>query len=318
VLNTLFEQLLNPDKLSLQSVNDARLRERDLTLSVLRLDTLDPTINGNKPFKLWGHLQPLFDQTENMAAKPPKVLSFGGAFSNHIHALAALGQRTGLQTIGVIRGERPRVLSPTLQDAERWGMQLVFCSRADYRRRETPDFLAALQQRYGPCLLVPEGGSGPEGADGCRQISQALLALANSAPDYVCLPCGSAGTAAGVWAGLPPGIKVEAVSVLKGARDLDQRVRDYRRALVGDTAGECRVHHQFHCGGYAKSHESLRAFIADFQRDQGIPLEPVYSGKLFYALFQLIDEGYFPVGSHLVALHTGGLQGARPLPSRNR
>ncbi len=278
----------------------------DIQLDILRLDQLHPHISGNKWFKLKNHL--LGAEKRNITT----VLSFGGAWSNHIHALAAAGNALGIKTIGVIRGERPARPSAMLQDVEQWGMQLHFISRKDYRLKHDADFQKQLLTDLSLCseqvLIVPEGGSGALGVAGCEDI----LAAGNiNAQNYdeIWLACGTGATLAGIVRSTPSTTQVKGVAVLKGADFLNEDIRQHLRADCSNWYLET----DYHCGGYGKTTPELLAFIKSFEAEAGIPLDHVYTGKMMLVLKQQILAGQIRKGNRILAVHTGGLQGKRGL-----
>jgi 1-aminocyclopropane-1-carboxylate deaminase len=240
------------------------------------------------------------------------LLSFGGAWSNHLHALAALGASAGMATVGVVRGELTGALTPTLQDCLDWGMQLVPLSRADYRRRHEPAFQRALLARHGPALLVPEGGDCAEGARGCLAIGREVARVFPRGATVI-LAVGTGTTLAGVAAALGSAYRVLGISALKGAHDLASRVQRNIDAL-GGTAARWEIRHEFHCGGFARTTPELRQLIHHAEHNLALPLEPVYTGKALLALRQLLERGEIDRCLPMVLLHTGGLQGRRGFP----
>lgn len=287
-----------------EAVDLPELAARGVELSVWRLDRLDAAGSGNKLFKLAEHLRAA------AAAGQRRVLSFGGAYSNHIHALAAAGAAAGLATVGVIRGEPAAADNPTLRDARAAGMELHFVPRDWYRRHADGHDMPALRERFGDCYVIPEGGAGPAGALGCRVLGEAIGARAER-PDLVVLPCGTGATLAGLVAGLADACAVLGVAVLKGGDFLREAVQGQLEALGAGHRQRWAIDTEHHGGGYAKVAPALAEFSAAFSRRTGIPVEPVYTGKMLHALWQDIEQGRFARGTRLLALHTGGLQGAR-------
>ncbi|HIG42412.1 MAG TPA: pyridoxal-phosphate dependent enzyme [Gammaproteobacteria bacterium] len=272
-------------------------------VSVLELDKLHR--GGNKYYKLKGNI------TEANNQRYDTLLSFGGAWSNHIHALAHLGFEQGFRTIGVIRGERPEILSPMLVDAENWGMQLEFVTRREYREKANPHFLADLTQKFGRFYLLPEGGTNSLAIEGCREI---VFEIDRHQEDFdlICLPVGTGGTIAGIAKALPGNKNVLGFVVLKGAEYLGSIVA----ALTGDaikvdSSLNWALNHDYHCGGYARCPEPLKRFILDFEATHQLPLDPVYNGKMLYGLSQMLASGELDPDLKIVAVHTGGLQGRR-------
>ena len=274
-------------------------------VTVLRLDQQGGSAPGNKWFKLQGNI------TEARNRGVNTLVSFGGAWSNHLHALAASGRELGLQTIGIVRGKKPDKPSAMLQDAKKWGMKLVYVSREEYRRRDEPGYLEEIQARYDPCLVVPEGGANLAGVEGCKTIAEQLLAGSVSGHKIV-LAVGTGTTLAGVAEGLGADFagEVVGISVLKGAFDLDSRVAEF----TSDNSANWRILHDHHCGGYARVNPALREFILAFQQTHQIPLDPVYTGKALFAVHQLLASEEWSPDQPIVFIHTGGLQGRRGFP----
>jgi len=293
----------------LQPVNWPAMAAVGVEVIVRRDDLIHRTLSGNKFYKLF------FNLCGAIAQKQYCILSFGGAYSNHLHALAAAGKAYGLQTIGLVRGHRPKQLSPTLADAQAWGMELHFVSRQEYQQRNRPDYIDELRRRLGDFYCVPEGGANLSGARGCQVIAQATAQQVNF--DGLCLACGTGTTLAGVSSALETDKTAYGFSVLKGEGSLAEEVAQLRQALVkteSPLSENWRLIEGYHAGGYARYPEPLHAFVQRFEADSGIPLDPVYTAKLFWGMESLAREGYWPRGTRLVAVHSGGLQGRRGYP----
>lgn len=273
-------------------------------VSVLRLDLAGGLAPGNKVFKLQGNI------SAARHAGYQRLLSFGGAWSNHLHALAAVGAELGLETVGLVRGERPRALSASLLEMQDWGMQLHFVSRDEYRRWQQPERQAELQQQFGPCWIIPEGAANRAGVLGCRAIGAQLNALAVPGSRVV-LAVGTGTTLAGIVAGLDAGFEVTGVAALRGATDLEQRVANSLELCATPDPGTWSILHDFHCGGFARSNAGLQEFIHAFESAQKIPLEPVYTAKAMFAVWQLLRQGSWHSTRDIAVVHTGGLQGRR-------
>jgi len=288
-----------------QPVEDPLLEESGIRLSVLRLDLLHPVISGNKWFKLKHNLAAARRQGKNT------ILSFGGPWSNHLHALSVAGKNLGFKTIGVVRGTLPEPLTACLADARNAGMELVGVSRADYREKTTSAFITRLRERYGDFYLVPEGGANLEGVQGCAEIP--ALYQDNSRQenfDLVCMACGTGTMLTGL--SLTSQVPLLGVQVLKGegylAREVESALNRYQ------LKASCPWHivDDWHLGGYAKVSPELMVFLTEFEQSHGIPLEPVYSGKLMYGLFTAIKKrDFIPQNSSILVIHGGGLQGLR-------
>ena len=274
---------------------------------LLRLDCGGGLAPGNKYFKLAGNLAAAKRKGVN------RLVSFGGAWSNHLHALAAVGAEQGFATVGIIRGDEDAADTAMIADARAWGMQIVRVSRTEYRRRLEPAYLADIQQRFAPCMVVPEGGSNRAGVRGCAAIAD-LVRTHSPAARHILLPVGTGTTLAGLAAGLDSTYQVTGIAALKGAVDLEHRVEQALAAVAANTVAPWRILHEDHCGGFARTSAELRAFMLEFEAVQGIPLEPVYTGKLLYAIYRRLRSGQWRTDIPLLAIHTGGLQGRRGYP----
>ena len=290
----------------LQPLCHPLLSRHGLTLWLKRDDLLHPTISGNK----WRKLKYILRQA--LSDQALGILSFGGAYSNHLHALAAAGHQLGLPTVGIVRGEASSRHNPTLSDARHWGMTLEFVDRQQYRRRQDADWLAELALRYPGFLMVPEGGSCALAFPGVAELWQELWQEPRQAEqqiDEVILPVASGGTLAGLLSARSAHCRVRGYAVLKGAHWLTDEICRLYPPAAQDAGWQLMLDH--HGGGYAKCSASDRAEIDTLASQLGIPLEPIYSGKALLGLFRDIAAGVYPAGSRLVFIHTGGLQGAR-------
>ncbi|MFK7976429.1 MAG: 1-aminocyclopropane-1-carboxylate deaminase/D-cysteine desulfhydrase [Halioglobus sp.] len=273
-------------------------------VSLLRLDTHDHLAPGNKRFKLQAYI----DQAKAQGCST--LVSFGGAWSNHLHALAALGAESGFATVGIVRCEPHEAHSATLQEARAWGMQILAVGRAEYKKRHLQAYQDELHQRFSPCVVIPEGGASLPGAQGCADIAK-LIQAAKSHARRIVLPVGTGTTLAGVAAALPFDYEVIGISALKGASDIDENIQTILQQLAGDTSAAWKVLHDYHCGGFAKVSNTLKAFLRRFESVQAVPLEPVYTAKMLFAIHQLRESGQWSEREPIIAVHTGGLQGRR-------
>ncbi|ARN75949.1 1-aminocyclopropane-1-carboxylate deaminase/D-cysteine desulfhydrase [Oceanicoccus sagamiensis] len=290
----------------IQYIDDPALAASGVELNILRLDRFFPPISGNKYFKLKHNV----DYARRHGYQ--RLLSFGGAYSNHIHALALAGRHYGFGTIGLIRGEQSMEanLNPTLQDAVDAGMDLHFLDRSQYRNKHDKDFVARLQAEFSDAFIIPEGGSNLLGVKGCMEIVGHIQHHLDDNYDLVIVPCGTAATLAGIAAALPDNKQVVGVAVLKNAQFLNDEVTAYLQQL-GVAKDNWQILLDYHGGGYAKLNQSLAHFIQQFEQANTLQIEPVYTGKMFYGLYdQLIHSAQFK-GKRIVAVHTGGLQGLR-------
>jgi 1-aminocyclopropane-1-carboxylate deaminase len=270
-------------------------------VTLLRLDRTGGGAPGNKAFKLRGNL--VRARREGVH----RLVSFGGAWSNHLHALAAVAHQQGFESVGLVRGGEPG--TAMLSDARRWGMQIVKLSREEYRLRNHEDYLQSIARRYAPCLVIPEGGSNAAGVHGCREIATLINALA-PAIHRIVLPVGTGTTLAGLVAGLGRPAEILGIVALKGATDLEKRIRAALASQVGLPAPRWQLLHNYHCGGFARVTPQLREFVQNFEAIQGVPLEPVYTAKMLLAIHQLTVSRQID-RRPLLAIHTGGLQGRR-------
>lgn len=294
-LQDFFQQ---PVKVPTQKLESELLRQKQIELYVRREDLLHPEVSGNKWRKLKYNLLAAAEQNTTT------LLTFGGAFSNHIAAVAAAGDLFGFKTIGFIRGEECLPLNLTLQQAVKNGMQLQYLDRETYRRKNEPEFLAALQNQFGNAYLIPEGGTNCLALQGCAE----MIAEIREPFDVLCCAAGTGGTSAGLLAGLNGKKELLAFSALKGDF-LTAEINQLTQKCYGKTYQNWQLQTDYHFGGYAKIKPELLRFISDFEARFQIPLEPVYTGKMFFGLFDLIAKDHFPKGSNLMAVHTGGLQG---------
>lgn len=277
-----------------QQVPYQHIEYRHQRISIKRLDLIHPQISGNKFFKLKYNL---------LAARQQgfeKVLTFGGAYSNHIPATAFAAHQFGFQSLGMIRGEElaQRPFNPTLATAQQFGMQLEFISRNAYRQKDQPDFLQRLQQQYPDFYLIPEGGTNALAVQGCREI----LTAEDAQFDLICCAVGTGGTLAGLIEASQQHQQLLGFSALKG---------DFLTHEVAQltTKRNWRILEDYCCGGYAKTTPELIQFIQAFEQRYNIPLEQVYTGKMLRGIFDLIDQDKIGPDQKILLIHTGGLQG---------
>ncbi|MFI0999223.1 1-aminocyclopropane-1-carboxylate deaminase/D-cysteine desulfhydrase [Streptomyces galbus] len=279
----------------LREVADERFARHGVRLLLKRDDLIHPDLVGNKWRKLVPSLRTAAGRT---------LLTFGGAYSNHLRATAAAGRLLGLPTIGVVRGEElaGRPLNPSLARCAADGMRLHFVDRSTYRHKHEPDTLAAILRAAdaGDAHVIPEGGSNAAAVRGCTALGEELRGRA----DVVAVACGTGGTLAGLAAGLGPGQRALGIPVLKGGF-LEGEIRALQADAFGGPRGAWSLDDRFHCGGYARTTPALASFAVDFTRRHGLPVEPVYVAKLLYALLALAEEGAFAPGTTVAAVVTG-------------
>ena len=277
-----------------QAIELPVFKRHGVTLTLKREDLLFPLLSGNKFRKLKYNLE--FARKEGFQT----LLTFGGAFSNHLHATAAAGKHYGFRTIGLVRGEElaERPLNPTLAAARENGMQLEFVSRETYGRKAEQPFLESLQERFGPVFILPEGGTNERAVQGCAEI----LGEADREFSHICCPVGTGGTLAGLARSAQKDQQVLGYPALRG-EGLEAELRSW---IPG---AHWRLVGAYHFGGYAKVNRELVNFINGFRKATGVALDPVYTGKMMYGILEGIRRQDFPEGSRILAIHTGGLQG---------
>ncbi|WP_031163336.1 1-aminocyclopropane-1-carboxylate deaminase/D-cysteine desulfhydrase [Streptomyces durhamensis] len=279
----------------LQEVGDERFGRHGLRLLLKRDDLIHPDLIGNK----WRKLVPNIE-----AAGGRPLVTFGGAYSNHLRATAAAGRLLGLPTTGVVRGQElaGRPLNPSLARCAADGMRLHFVDRSTYRHKTEPQTLAAILRAAGAeeAYVVPEGGSNSAAVHGCRALGEELRGHAG----VVAVACGTGGTLAGLAAGLAAGQRALGVPVLRGGF-LERDIQQLQERAFGARTGSWSLDERFHFGGYARTTPELHAFAEDFERRHGLPVEHLYVAKLLYGLVTLADEGAFPRGTTIAAVVTG-------------
>nr|WP_239082059.1 pyridoxal-phosphate dependent enzyme [Microbispora rosea] len=274
---------------------DSRLQARGVRLLLKRDDLINPDIPGNK----WRKLKYNMQAARRYGHK--RLLTFGGAYSNHIRATAAAGFLFGLQTIGIIRGEKRLPLNPVLAYAVEHGMILDYMDRQTYRRKREREVIEALRDRFGDFYLVPEGGSNELALRGCAEIPGEITEDFN----FICCPCGTGGTLAGIAAGLRGDQEAIGFAVLKGADWLNDDVLRLQEGAYGGPRGRWRINLDYHFGGYAKTKPELWSFIKDFEERHGLCLDWLYVGKMMYGIFDLVERRMFEPGATIVAVITG-------------
>jgi 1-aminocyclopropane-1-carboxylate deaminase len=280
----------------LEELRDDRLTSAGLRLFLKRDDLINADIPGNK----WRKLK--YNLVSARKRGHQALLTFGGAYSNHIRATAAAGHLFGFTTIGVIRGEEHLPLNPSLDYAVRHGMQLTYLDRETYREKMSQEVVAMLHRQFGEFYLLPEGGSNADAVRGCAEIPGEI----DRHFDLICCPCGTGGTLAGLARGLGTGERALGFSVLKGGGEfLTREVSRLQREAFGAVSRNWSIECGFHFGGFAKRKPALDQFIADFDERHGLCLEWVYVAKMMYGIFALAEEGAFPAGTTIVALVTG-------------
>ncbi len=278
----------------LLKVNDPFLDNKKVTLFIKREDLIHPYIFGNKWYKLKYNLIEAERQNQNT------LLTFGGAYSNHIYAAAAAGRIFGFKTIGIIRGEEHIPLNPILSFARENGMIINYVHRSDYRRKTEKDFIEKLHRVYGDFYLLPEGGSNYFAVKGCSEIPASI----DVKHDYIAAAMGTGGTIAGLIAGAPPEVQVLGFPVLKGAGFLEADTLKFLKDIMPGEWINYKMFFDYHFGGYAKSDDKLLSFIARIEGRTGLFADRIYFAKMLYGLYELIGKDYFPENKIIIALNS--------------
>lgn len=283
-----------------QKISLSILKEKGVELYIKREDKIHEFVSGNKFRKLKYNVEKAKEEQKET------LLTFGGAYSNHIVATAVAGNLSGFKTIGVIRGDELAVNfekviaeNPTLKVAYENGMQFEFVSREQYRRKQDSVFIDNLKKQYGNFYLVPEGGTNELAIKGCEEI----LTEEDEKFNYICTAVGTGGTISGLIKSVKKHQKVLGFPALKG----DFLFEDIQK-MTGDFIN-WKLINKYHFGGYGKYNEELIRFINKFYKQTQVPIDPIYTGKMFFGLLDLIQNDFFPEHTKILAIHTGGLQG---------
>jgi 1-aminocyclopropane-1-carboxylate deaminase len=269
-----------------------RVQFGGLIFDLLRLDKIHAGASGNKFFKLKYN----FLEAEKEGFK--KILTFGGAFSNHILATAISAKACGFQSVGVIRGEE--IMNPTLEKAKENGMKLYFISREEYREKDHADFINFLNKEFDSPYIIPEGGTNEKAIKGTAEIHDFIPKHYN----FITACFGTGGTLAGLINGKADHQKILGISVLKG-----DWVKEELKNLIKYDHNNWDINRQYHFGGYAKWKPELIDFIIEFYEKTSVPLDPIYTGKMMYALMMEWKKDNISADDHILAIHSGGLQG---------
>jgi 1-aminocyclopropane-1-carboxylate deaminase len=290
-------KLLHYSSTPVHEITDPLLTHAGVRLLIKREDLNHPLVSGNKWWKLKYNLQ------EAITQRKETLLTFGGAYSNHLYATAAAAHELGLKSIGIVRGEETLPLNDTLTFVREQGMDLHYVSREQYRKKYQPAFLNELKEKFGVHYLIPEGGTNSLAVQGCIEFAQTLLSVPF---DHLMLPVGTGGTIAGIISGLPRDKNIVGVSVLKGdfLRVDVQNLLDKKNSDIG--YANWTILTSYHHGGYGKVTPELLNFMKRMSVEYNLPLDPVYTGKLLWAVMEEVKQGSFARGSTILAVHTGG------------
>ena len=286
-------------KIKTQEISTGILDEKEVQLFVKRIDLIHEFISGNKWYKLKYNL---LEAKKNLFNT---LLTFGGAYSNHILATSVLANENGFKSIGIIRGERCSDLNPTLKLAKEYGMQLHYVNRNEYQSKKTSKFLSTLRNKFGDFYLIPEGGSNKFALKGTSEIITKI-----DSQDYICCSVGTGTTLAGIINSSSIKQNIIGFPAIKGFTELEKEIQSIT------TKSNWQLNNNFCFGGYAKTNPLLINFINTFNENQLIPLDAIYTGKMMFGILELISKDYFPRGSSILAVHTGGLQGNKGMNQR--
>ena len=293
---------LSPPATPVQRLQAPLFDRQGVEFWVKRDDLIDAEIPGNK----WRKLK--YNLIAARQAGYSRLLTFGGAYSNHLHAVAHAGRRFGFETVGIVRGEAPPTLNNTLRQCRACGMDLHFISRKEYKQINTTAYIDQLKAQFGDVCVIPQGGSNALATRGCGELAEEINHQLEY-PAYIATACGTGGTLAGMIRAAKVEQQLLGIVVLKGAsalaNDIELLPQPEKPALL---SASWRLIHDYHFGGYAKIPAPLKGFVTEFNAQFGFKIEPIYTGKLFFGLFELVLQGYFEPGTRLVAVHTGGLQ----------
>ena len=286
-------------KIEIKEISHPVFNLKDVRLFIKRIDKLHPFVSGNKFFKL------KYNLLECERKGHHTLLTFGGAYSNHIAASAFIAKSKGLKSIGIIRGEECLPLNHTLRFALKNGMKLHYVSRSNYKKKNTANFLESLKIKFGDFYLIPEGGTNEFAIQGSEEIIEPF-----DYQDYICCPVGTGGTIAGIINISNSKQIVIGFPAIKGFEQLQRDINSWTNStnykLINDYVG----------GGYAKINNELVEFINKFNATHNISLDAIYNGKMFMGIMDLIGKDYFPKGSSILAIHTGGLQANQGMTER--
>ena len=281
-----------------QQINSDVFKSKKINLFIKRIDLIHPFVSGNKYYKL------KYNFTELLKQKKDKILTFGGAYSNHISATSYYAKKNNIKSIGIIRGEKQLKLNHTLTFAQNQGMRLHYVSREDYRHKHKLYFINKLKKKFGDFYLLPEGGSNILAVKGSKEI------LNNDNCNYICCSVGTGATIAGIMESSKKHQKIVGFPALKSYIDLQNNIK------MWSSRNNIKLEYGYVGNGYAKINNDLIKFINKFYYDYNIPLDAIYNGKMMMGIFDLASKNYFEEGSNILAIHTGGLQGNRGVINR--
>tara|TARA_B100001564_G_scaffold359175_1_gene379970 strand:+ start:1665 stop:2549 length:885 start_codon:yes stop_codon:yes gene_type:complete len=279
-------------KIKTEEITSKLLSKNDIKLYVKRIDLIDKYISGNKWYKLKYNIKSAINNSKKC------VLTYGGAYSNHLLATAVISNQHNLKSIGLVRGEKKQNLNPILRLVEQYGMHVDYISRSYYRMRDDKNMITDLKRKYGDFYLIPQGGTNNLGVKGAQEILTDL-----DSQSYICVPVATGGTISGIINSSNKKQKILGFKTLKGVGDLEENIKKFTNNNNWNLLDD------YTFGGFAKYDTDLVNFIKDFDLNYSIKLDIIYTSKMMYGLFDLIRKGYFKRKSSILAIHTGGLQG---------
>lgn len=290
--------MLIPNSIATEILHHPLWENQGIELSIKRLDQVHAQASGNKFYKLKYNLEEAKKQGKTT------LLTFGGAYSNHIYATAAAAEYAGFKSIGIIRGEETLPLNPTLGAAQSHGMELHYLNRSVYRNKKEEAFIENLKKELGDFYLVPEGGTNALAVKGTAEI----MTEADAGYSHICTSIGTGGTFSGLARSIGPEQVLIGFSSLKGDF-IHEEIYSLLTQFQIHPKGKIEIMNQYHFGGYGKHNEELLDFIRWFYQEFQIPLDPVYTGKMVFGVLNQIKNRSIPAGAKVLLLHTGGIQG---------
>ncbi len=295
------------NQVPIEPFNHPLLLQHDVSIFIKRDDLLHSVVSGNKLYKLMLNLEQFKREDKKT------LITFGGAYSNHLHATAFMGRRLGIQTVAIVRGEQLVPLNPTLKDCTDWGMIIEPVSRGLYRQKHQAPEIQSIIDKYPSPYVVPEGGANRLGVLGAAKM---LDDVDQESLDIVVVACGTGVTMAGLISGCEPHVRVIGFPALKAEKWMGDEVRGWL-GVITCANNNWALQHGFHFGGYGKTKPDLLEFMGDMEAGYNLLLDPIYTGKAFYGLLKMIENGEIARGSNVLFIHSGGLQGRRGLSAKN-
>lgn len=285
----------------IQTIDGGWYNNKVAEVAMLRLDVIHAEVSGNKWYKLKYNVNHCQKHGVN------SILTFGGAYSNHLAATAAMASMSGLKSIGIVKGKYAEVnLTPTLQACINHGMQLVYVTNEEYRDKNETAYLSVLAERFDSPLIIPEGGANALGRVGAEEIAS----LIPERFTHIIVSVGTGTTLIGIVNACKDDVAVGGFAPMKGGAYLNDEVKQHIKL---SKAGDYRIYDEWHFGGFGKHNEELILFMNRFYIQHNIPLDMVYTAKMMYGVKAQIDQGVYSPDAKILCIHTGGLQGNKSL-----